>query len=126
MLGSKRLGIMGAHPPERVVEEGMRAAGHQPSAGEVDAVASVTHVGFGIACGTAFGLLAQLAPRLSGRLGIPFALLIWVVSYAGWIPALRILPSVHDDHPGRVGTMVVAHVVYGSVLGLAWRSIVHR
>jgi hypothetical protein len=127
MLLSRRLGIMGAHPPERIVERGMRAAGHRPTREEVDAAATVTHLGFGAACGVAYGLVAHRLPAaVAALLGIPFALLVWAVSYAGWIPALRILPPPPDDQPGRVGTMLTAHVVYGAVLGAAWRALARR
>ena len=49
--------------------------------------------------------------------GILFGTLVWAVSYAGWVPAARILPPPQDDDPERVATMIGAHVVYGAVLG---------
>jgi hypothetical protein len=40
------------------------------------------------------------------------------VSYEGWVPAAGIMPPAHRDRPSRSATMVVAHAVYGAVLGL--------
>lgn len=45
--------------------------------------------------------------------GVIFGLAVMVVSYAGWIPALVILPPPHTDVPGRAWTILTAHVVYG-------------
>ena len=42
--------------------------------------------------------------------GIGFGLLVYTVSYAGFIPALNILPSPPDDRPGRQPAMIAAHV----------------
>lgn len=126
MLAAQRLGLMGMQPPERIVERGMRAVGHRPDGEEVDVAAAVAHLGFGTACGAIYGVLAVRTTSASWWLGVPFALLVWLVSYAGWIPALRILPAPPDDRLGRAWSMFVAHLVYGAVLGLAWRTIARR
>lgn len=41
----------------------------------------------------------------------------WLVNYGGWIPVLGILPPPHRDRTDRQATMIVAHLVYGAVLG---------
>lgn len=50
-------------------------------------------------------------------------LAIWLVSYFGWIPALRTLAPPSEDRPGRAWTMFAAHVVYGATLSALWRMV---
>jgi hypothetical protein len=82
------------------------------------------HLGFGMASGALYALVERRARRLAPAplAGMAFGTLIWAASYAGWIPALRIMPPPDDDHPGRVATMVAAHWVYGGVLGAVLRG----
>lgn len=124
MVVSERIGLMDRHPPEHIVERGMTMAGEPPSRQAVDVAAGAAHFAFGTACGAAFGLL--VSPRASGTvqlLAMPWAIAIWLVSYFGWIPALRILPPPSEDRPGRAWTMLAAHVVYGATLGALWRRL---
>jgi hypothetical protein len=124
MLAAERLGMMGRHPPERIVERGIHAAGRAPTRREVDAAATVAHIGFGAASGAVFALIARsVRPRVPEQLAIPFALAVWLVSYFGWIPALGIMPPPDEDRPGRAWTMLAAHAVYGATLGALWRAV---
>lgn len=127
MLGAERLGLMGRHPPERIVERGLAAVGAEQERTRVDAAAGGAHLVFGTACGALFGLIARVVrPRAPEALGVPFAVGVWIVSYFGWIPALRILPPPSEDRPGRAWTMLAAHLVYGVALGAAWRVLARR
>ena len=123
MLGAKRLGIMPQSPPEEIVEEGAEELGAHPREDEVDAMASVAHLGFGAVGGAAFAAIAALLrPRIPEVIGLPVALVIWATSYFGWVPALRILPPAHRDYPGRAWTMLGVHLVYGAAMGGLWRA----
>lgn len=124
MVISERIGLMGRHPPERIVEHGMAAADEPPDPDTLDAIAGAAHLAFGTVGGAAFGLLMSSRASVTGqRLAIPWALIIWAVSYFGWIPALRILPPPSEDRPGRAWTMLSAHIVYGGTLGILWRML---
>lgn len=122
MLASQRAGLMLKQPPERVVERGADAADLPADESAVDVAASVAHVAFGAAGGLAFGLLRPRLPSVPPEpIGLAWGLVIWAVSYFGWVPALRIVPPPTDDRPGRAWTMALAHVVYGLALGGLWR-----
>jgi hypothetical protein len=62
-------------------------------------------------------LYAAIVPRSTATRGVAFALGVWAASYAGWIPALGLLPPPGRDNPRRAWTTATAHVVYGAVLG---------
>jgi uncharacterized membrane protein YagU involved in acid resistance len=123
MLLARRAGLSGPLPPERIAQDAIAEATGRPAhEDEEHAVAAVAHVGFGILTGTLYGLLVSGVRRpptgLAALSGAIFATVVWLVSYQGWVPALHIMPPVSRDRPGRVATMLVAHWVYGIVLGI--------
>lgn len=125
MLGAQKAGLMGRQPPERITQAATRGA---VSGRKLDTLAAAGHLGFGAGAGAAFGLITHAVPRPGARIttGVGFGLGVWALSYAGWVPALRILPPPSHDHPGRPAAMVAAHVLYGAVLGGVLRRSGHR
>ncbi|MCA1571528.1 MAG: hypothetical protein LC798_14650 [Chloroflexi bacterium] len=123
MLGARRLGLTAPLPPDKIAERVIETSTDRPSGEDEErVVASVLHLGFGTMAGTAFGILLGGAGRapavvLAG-IGAVYATGIWLVSYQGWVPGLRIMPPATRDDRGRVATMIVAHWVYGIALGL--------
>ena len=115
MLLAGRAGLMGRQPPEAIVRRAGQLAGAEPRGRTADALAALSHVGFGATAGAAYALLPA-PPRPVAR-GVLVGLAIYGMSYAGWVPALRALPSAHEDRPDRQATMAVAHGVFGAVLG---------
>jgi hypothetical protein len=122
MVAGDRAGLMGEQPPTAVTRSALRGAGVDRPSAAASILAPVAHLGFGGLAGAAFALLRQVVPAAPGWLtGIGFGLGVWAVSYKGWIPALGILPPPDRDRPGRPAVMIVAHVVYGLVLGFLVR-----
>ncbi len=126
LLAPRRAGLTRTLPPERIAEAAIEETTDRPAQpGERRLVASVAHLGFGAAAGAFFGVIRHAAgirgPVASVAVALGFANLVYVISYQGWVPALRIMPPASRDDPGRVGTMVIAHWLYGAVLGaLVW------
>ena len=81
-------------------------------------LATLTHVGFGAAAGSVFGVVAPR--RLIARipLGMAYGTAIWGVSYMGWVPALGIMPQADRDRRDRQMVMLAGHIVYGTALAL--------
>lgn len=120
MLAGQRAGLMGQQPPEKIAARVLDAAGGDGSHRAArKPLAALGHLGFGAATGALFGFLhRQLRLGVpAGLHGIIFALGVWAVSYRGWVPALGIMPPPERDRPGRPIVMIIAHVVYGAVLG---------
>lgn len=119
MVWAKRSGAMGEYPQNEIVEEGLDAADVEMKKSGVEALASISHLGFGTTMGALYGSIApQPNSGIKASLaGVGFGLLVYAASYNGWIPALNILPEPEDDRPDRQFTMIAAHIVYGAVLG---------
>jgi hypothetical protein len=128
MYGAQKAGLLGRMPPRKITEHllsrlGLRRATPEPAR---RALAAIAHLGFGASCGAVFGaghevVRARLAPGREVHApvvvaGLAYATAIWAVSYAGWVPALGIMPRPRFDRPGRPTAMVLAHGIYGAVL----------
>src|SRR5688572_6803090 len=136
MLVAQRAGLLGRSPPRHIVERGL-ARLHvrgKVSRPQRQLLTAVAHLGFGASQGALYAALhhwlapwpvrpQRVASTPSATTGVPFALLVWAASYAGWIPALGILPSPSRDRPGRPLSMVLAHVVYGAALATTLRKM---
>ena len=120
MLGARRAGLVGELPPTRMAAALLNAVGVRGGPGWVrDALATVSHLGFGAAAGGLFALLRvrlrmPVAPILQG---MAYGLVVWLVSYMGWVPAFGLLPAATRDEPRRPVVMSLAHLIYGAVLG---------
>lgn len=130
MLAAQRVGSMGTQPPERVVEEAEKRTsdGDALSKPEEDLAASVAHVAFGMGAGAAFALVHRaLDPPVPTVVqAMAFVGGVWALSYRGWIPALGVLPPPEHDRPDRQRTMVLAHVLFGAVLGVVEDRLTQR
>lgn len=122
MLAASRLGLIQRQAPKQITDRVLQRIGLADDV-ESDvarnALAAGNHLAFGAVGGVGFALLARRLPRRVPPVaaGVAYGLLIWTVSYAGWAPALRLMPPPADDEPARPALMVAAHVVYGAVLG---------
>lgn len=120
MLAGEKAGLMPRQPPDDIAGAALDAAGISGQSPKAqDALAVLTHFGFGAAGGAVFGLLHRRLrlPIPAAVHGVVFGGLVWAASYKGWIPALHILPPPERDTPGRPTTMLLAHGVYGATLG---------
>lgn len=119
MLAADKFGATPQPPPQRITDHLLHRTGSRPSRGLRRALGTAAHLGFGAGAGAAYAAV-QGRGRLPGppaASGVGYGLGVWAASYAGWIPALGALPPPEEDRPGRVRTMVIAHIVYGAVLG---------
>jgi hypothetical protein len=118
--GAKRAGMYRSKPaPEAVASRFTRrfTGRHARATPQRQLLTSLSHVGFGSGAGAVYGATAEVR-RPSIWTGMLFGLVVWFVSYKGWLPALRLMPPPEHDEQGRTLTMVTAHLVYGAALGL--------
>jgi hypothetical protein len=119
MVAARRAGVIPELPPQDITDDILERTGVGPGRAGRRSLGWGSHLAFGMAAGAGFGILRDiLRPRLPDPVtGVVFGLSVWAVSYMGWVPALGILPPPTQDRPGRPVTMLIAHVVFGLVLG---------
>jgi hypothetical protein len=89
------------------------------------AVTTASHFSYGSAAGAVYASLPaplrrRPTPWMSGLL---FGTGVWLASYMGWLPALRLLPPAPQEGRERNVVMIVAHLIWGVVTGVlvhAW------
>lgn len=109
----------GKPPFEAVTSALERRAGLKGHVGPV-AHGLATHVGH-LGYGAVVGALYASAPRLTrapaALEGATFGLLVWAVSYGGWLPALRLLPPPRATSTMWSAMNAASHAVWGAVVG---------
>ena len=117
---ARRVGLLDELPPRTVAKAALDAMGVGDAGEPTETVATgVAHYGYGAAMGALFAAIVHKVP-IPGPTwlkGAVFGVLVWVFSYMGWVPAAKILPRPSKDRPGRPFVMVLAHLVYGGILG---------
>jgi hypothetical protein len=129
MVAAQRAGLMGRLPPERITQKSFFKGFRSPARERrKNMLAALLHVGFGIAGGVGFGIVAfrHIATYLLVVGGMLYATGIWFVSYMGWVPALRLMPPADKDRRDRQVVMLVAHWVYGATLGMVFGAFGSR
>jgi len=87
----------------------------------------LAHFAFGAAAGSIFAVgQTQAGNRNSASLSIGYGLLVWAVSYLGWVPAARLMPPATRQPAARNMMMIAAHIVWGASLGLALSTLEGR
>ena len=114
--------------PELIVRELLRRSGlgtHLDDANQ-HRLSWCAHVAYGSACGAVFAGLASAKRQRSPVDAAGFGLLIWALSYCGWLPSLGILPPPPRRPLGRNVLLVASHLVWGTALGIVQRNGVRR
>jgi len=130
MVGAREAGLMSEIPPHEMASRAVdrTPAGDETGGEERRALGWLSHFAFGAAAGALYAPLRSVVrtPGPAALHGAGYALVIWLVSYMGWIPSLGLMPRADRDEPGRQPAMVVAHLVFGAVLGALVQSRLPR
>ena len=113
-------------PPAQITKNALRAikVEDEVSSNEEELLTIVNHFGFGATTGALYGSLC--APRSNAHAvttGCIYGLGVWSCSYLGWLPAAGLYRSGMDDTRERNALMIVAHLVWGTSLGLTTRYL---
>ena len=77
-----------------------------------------SHFGYGVAAGTIYSNTARRLPWSPIIKGSLFGVLIWAVSYLGWLPLGRFDDAATKQPASRNALMIGAHIVWGVATGL--------
>ena len=112
-------------PPREITGEIAERVGIEDhlTEGQLTAATLFSHFGYGALFGSTYALMEKRVPLRSSIKGVLAGLMLWVASYLGWLPALRILKPA-TRHPWRRNAlMILAHVVWGLALGETTRKL---
>ncbi len=113
-------------PPRQIT---MKMAQEMGAKDELDrpqertAATLVGHFSYGVGAGAVYPLAAGWLPLPGWLRGILYGLVVWLVSYMGWVPAANLLPKPSDTPQRRNALMIAAHMVYGATLGWVARNL---
>ena len=106
-------------PPRAITERVARAvhlegAVDEPYKSTLATIAA--HFAFGAGAGALYAPLEPFvpAPPLKGAL---FGVLVWAISYGGWLPATGLMRPATQHNARRNVLMIGAHLVWGACLG---------
>lgn len=113
-------------PPRQITEEVAEKTGLEPALESERGKRSATwlaHFGYGASVGSFYPLTAGRLKLPAVVRGMLFGILVWTVSYLGWLPAFNILPPVTQTPIRRNALMIAAHLVWGTVIALTERQM---
>ncbi len=93
---------------------------------QILAATTVSHFGYGATMGVLYSPLSKRLPFPAAVKGVLFGLFIWAASYLGLLPLVGMSESGHSEPGHRNLMMIVAHVVWGSVMGVVTDVLVHQ
>ncbi len=118
MVAARRLGLIDQQPPKHITGRVLRTMGTPVGGSQLDGTAVAAHEAFGALAGVGYAVLRQRIPKRvpDVALGVTYGIVIWLVSYRGLLPRLRLVTSGGPTGRTRDLVMLAAHVVYGWVL----------
>ena len=119
LLAARRLGWVGRPAPEAVVTGMLEQVDLEDEVRPPvrTGLVTVAHLGYGAALGAGFSVIAGRVGRVSSLRGAAFGLVVWTVSYLGWLPAVGVFPRPSQQGAGRHVENIAGHLVYGASLG---------
>lgn len=104
-------------PPKAITARSGRKAGAKMDERELQAATVAAHLGYGSAMGAVYAPLAHALPLPPYLSGILFGLLVWFLSYMGWVPAVGLMAPATEQSRGRNIMLIVSHIVWGATSG---------
>ncbi len=119
IIVARRAGLIGTPPPVEISANIANRSGFLPKRRHegIPVTWIAAHFGYGATCGVVHALVVPPLPGRTAAKGLLFGELVWAVSYLGYLPAMKLYPAADDDAPPRTIVMIVAHAVFGLVLG---------
>jgi uncharacterized membrane protein YagU involved in acid resistance len=77
--------------------------------------ATLVHYAFGGVVGAVYGGVAEIVPRVTTGLGVPFGIAVWLGAHVVTVPALGLAEPPARRPLGKEAPEFLLHVVYGAV-----------
>lgn len=106
-------------PPREITVRLARRVGLRLTEREKQTATYAGHYAYGAAAGGLYGMLFPIGTGVARGVaqGAAYGLGVWGVSYLGWLPLVGLMKPATRHRPRRVRLMILAHLVWGGVLG---------
>ena len=111
---------IGQIPPPAVLVN--RMAGRSLTDEEEEVSVQAIHWGFGALAGGLYGMLAEYAPAVRGRLGASFGLTLFGLTHVSALPMMGLTEKPEDQPAREHASEVITHVIYGVTTELVRRG----
>jgi uncharacterized membrane protein YagU involved in acid resistance len=102
-------------PPRQITYRIARRTGaaRQLDKNGLQALTWINHFGYGAGMGGLYVLLTSRIKAHPVLKGAAWGMIIWTISYLGWLPAAGILPPATQHTKRRNSLMLISHLVWG-------------
>ena len=107
-------------PPEQITDELLERvdADHRLTHRQFEVLTMLAHHGYGTSMGAIYGAWeADQRPTAPVVNGMCFGLLVWAISYCGWLPAIGMDASATREPAQRNALTLLAHLIWGGTTG---------
>ena len=87
--------------------------GERPGKSQLQVLALANHFGFGSGMGGFYALFGPRIPAPAVLKGTIWGLMVWGLSFLGWLPAAQILPPATQQSKRRNLLLIAGHLVWG-------------
>jgi putative membrane protein len=84
---------------------------------------NIVHYAFGAGVGALYGGLADVAPRVTVALGLPFGISVWLGAHVIMVPALGLAAPPTRQAASKEALEFILHLVYGAVTEVVRRLV---
>ena len=109
----------------KVASQALRLIGRPLAEDEKPLAGSIVHYGFGAVIGSVYGAVAEVMPRVTVALGLPFGIAVWLGAHVIAVPALGLADPPMRRPVGKDPEEFGLHLVYGLTTELV-RRLLHR
>ena len=110
-------------PTIKVASAATRLAGYRLQKEHKAWAGSIVHYAFGAVVGALYGAMAEIAPRATTALGLPFGAAVWLGAHVVAVPALGLAESPAHQPLGKEAGEFALHLLYGSITELGRRLL---
>jgi putative membrane protein len=84
---------------------------------------AAVHYAFGASVGAVYGGVAEIVPRVTAALGLPFGIAVWLGAHVIAVPALGLAAPPTRRLVAKEGEEFALHLVYGTATEVARRLL---
>lgn len=107
----------------QVASRALRLVGRTLREHEKPWAGTIVHYGFGAVVGAVYGAAAEIVPRVTAAVGLPFGIAVWLGAHVITVPALGLAEPPTRQPLGKEAEELGLHLIYGMTTELVRRLL---